>query len=125
MFIGVPGTTLRKDPLKYSKNIKSFYRFLTGGAGAAISRVIKNITMTLLIKVGCNNDKSRLLILAPTGVATININETTVHSGLEISIEKCYFSVHDNQQGILRNKLSEVKVAATDENSLVSSVPFW
>lgn len=47
LFIGVPGTTLRKDALKYSKKIKSFYRFLTGGAGATISRVIKNITMTL------------------------------------------------------------------------------
>ena len=69
-----------------------------------------------------NPDKPRVLILAPNGVAAININGTTVHSGLGIWIGKGFFPLNDKQRGILRNKLSEVKLVIIDEISMVSSI---
>ena len=72
-----------------------------------------------------NPDKQRVLILAPIGVAATNINGATVHSGLGIGIGKGFFPLNDKQRGILRNKLSEVKLVIIDEISMVSSILFW
>ena len=35
---------------------------------------------------GGNSKKPKTLLFAPTGVAAININGTTTHSGLEINV---------------------------------------
>ena len=71
---------------------------------------------------GVTPDKPRVLILAPTGVAEININGKTVHSGLGIGIGK---GLNYKQQEILRNKLSEVTLVFIDEISMVSSILSW
>ena len=110
---------------KQPKEVKPFYIFCTGGAGVGKSHVIKTITMSLnkgLMHNSVNPDKPRVLILAPTGVAAININGTTVHSGLGIWIGKGFFPLNDKQRGKLRNKLSEVKLVVIDEISMVSSI---
>lgn len=78
-----------------------------------------------LMRNSVNPDKPRVLILAPTGVAAININGATVHSGLGIGIGKGFSPLNDKQRGILRNKLSEVKLNIIDEISMVSSILFW
>ena len=71
---------------------------------------------------GVTPDKPRVLILAPTSLAAININGKTVHSGLGIGIGK---GLNYKQRGILRNKLSEETLVFIDEISIVSSILFW
>ena len=78
-----------------------------------------------LMRNSVNPDIARVLILTPTGVATININGATVHSGLGIGIGKGFSPLNDKQQGILRNNLSEVKLVIIEEISMVSSILFW
>ena len=119
---------IKQRSSKHPKEVKLFYIFLTGSAGVGKSHVTKTITMSLnkgLMRNGVNPDRPRVLILAPTGVAAININGRTVHSGLGLGIGKDFFSLNDKQRGILRNKLSEVKLVIIDEISMVSSILFW
>ena len=55
--------------------------------------MIKTIYMSLskvLMYKGGELDKPRILLLAPTGVAAININATTIHSGLGIILKASY-----------------------------------
>ena len=42
-----------------------------------------SVTETLMYRGG-DPDKSRVLFLAPTGVAVVNIDGNTIHSGLAI-----------------------------------------
>ena len=67
-------------------------------------------------------EETKLLLLALTGVASINIDGTTIHTGLNIPVG-C-FGKHlpplSNKMGsILRNGLSEVKVIIIDEVLMV------
>ena len=78
---------------KIHQNVKLFYVFITGGAGVGKSHMIKTIYMSLskvLMYKGGELDKPRILLLAPTGVAAININATTIHSGLGIILKASY-----------------------------------
>ena len=62
---------------KIHRNVKPFYIYITGGAGVGKSHLIKTIYMLLskvLIYKGGELEKPRILLLAPTGVAEININ---------------------------------------------------
>ena len=62
--------------------------FITGGTGAGKSHIIKTIyqTATKTFRHGPeDSDKPSVLLLAPTGVAAINIGENTINSGLAIS----------------------------------------
>ena len=70
-------------------------------------------------------DKPRILLLAPTGVAAININGTTIHSGLGINVGSKLYPLNDQQRAALRNKLSEVRLIIIDDVSMVSSVLFY
>ena len=119
---------IKQRSSKHPKEVKLFYIFLTGSAGVGKSHFTKTITMSLnkgLMRNSVNPDRPRVLILAPTGVAAININGRTVHSGLGLGIGKDFFPLNDKQQGILRNKLSEVKLVIINEISMVSSILFW
>ena len=113
---------------KHAKYIKSFHVFLTGGAGVGKSHLMKTIFMSiskLLSFKGGNPEKPRILILAPTGVAAINIDETIIHAALGINIGHKLYPLNDRQRGILRNKLSEIKFIITDKVSMVSSGLFY
>ena len=70
-------------------------------------------------------DKPRILLLAPTGVAAINFNGTTIHSSLGINVGSKLYPLNDEQRAALRNKLSEVRLIIIDEISMVSSVLFY
>ena len=65
-----------------------------------------------------------MLLLAPSGVAAINIGGTTIHIGLNIPVG-CFGnhlpSLSDKMRSMLRNRLSEVKVLIIDEVSVVSN----
>ena len=65
--------------------------FITGGAGAGKSHVIKTATKTF--RHGPEDpDRPPFLPLAPTGVAAINIGGNTINSSLAIS--KIFFGEH-------------------------------
>ena len=68
---------------------------------------------------GGDPDKSRVLLLALTGGAAVNIDGKTIHSGLGINCKEHLFSLNDQQKASLRNKLSEVSIIIIDEISMV------
>jgi len=63
------------------------------------------------------------MLLAPTGVAAVNINGATVHTGLGIHGNNINNDVilSDRQRTSLRLKLEEVNVVYIDEISMVGS----
>ena len=107
------------------KKVKPFHIFLTGGGGVGKSHLIKTIYMSInkvLMYKGGNPEKPRILLLAPTGVATVNINRTTIHTALGIDVGGKLYPLKNCQRGILRNKLAEVKFIIIDEISMISNV---
>ena len=65
------------------------------------------------------------MLRAPAGVAARNIDRTTIHSGLGISVGSTLYSLNDRQWEALRNKFSEVRLIIKDEILMVSSVLFF
>ena len=113
---------------KIHQNVKQFYIFITGGARVGKSHLMKTKYMSLskvLIYKGGEIGKPRILLLAPTGVAAININGTTIHSGLGINVGGKLYPLSEQHRAALRNKLSEVRLIIIDEISMVSSVLFF
>ena len=73
---------------------------------------------------GGDANKPRNLLLAWTGVAAININGTTIYSGVGISVGSELYPLNNQQSSVLRNKLSEVRLIILEKVSMVSSVLF-
>ena len=112
---------------KTTKERLPFHIFLTGDGGAGKSHLVKTIYHAmhkLLLRHGGSPEKARILLLAPTGVAAININGTTIHSGLCIPCRGTCYPLNDKNRVSLRNKLSEVQMIIIDEISMVSSKLF-
>ena len=65
------------------------------------------------------------MLLPPTRVAAINVNGTTIHSGLGINVGGKLYPLNDQQREALINKLSEVRLIIIEEISMVSSVLFY
>ena len=87
---------------KTIKNIKPFHIFLTGGAGVGKSHLIKTIYMSIskvLMYKGGHPEKPRIPLMGPTsvGVAAINIDRTTIHTALEITVGSKLYSLNDRQ----------------------------
>ena len=107
------------DPLKL---------FITGRAGLGKSHLMKTICMFLTKTFNLYSgspDKPKVLILAPTGVAAINIDGTTINSGLSIPPYVNGYTLprlSDSERGRLRNLYSEVLVVLIDEISMVSNI---
>ena len=124
---------LHKWSRDYIKSLRSrtiqilnpFHLFITGGGGVGKSHLIKTIYMSLnkvMMYKGGDPEKPKILLLAPTGVAAVHINGTTIHAGLQINVRGKMFPLNDQQRAVLRNKLSEVKIIIIDEISMVSSM---
>ena len=102
--------------------------FITGGGGVGKSHLMKTICMFLTKTFNLYSgspDKPKVLILAPTGVAAININGTTINSGLSIPPYVNGYTLprlSDSERGRLRNLYSEVLVVLIDEISMVSNI---
>ena len=107
------------DPLKL---------FITGRAGLGKSHLMKTICMFLTKTFNLYSgspDKPKVLILAPTGVAAINIDGTTINSGLSIPPYVNGYTLprlSDSERGRLRNLYSDVLVVLIDEISMVSDI---
>jgi len=112
---------------KVPKEIEPFYVFLTGGGGVGKSRVLTTIyhcVSKLLMYRGGEPDKKRILVLSPTGVAAVNVDGTTIHTGLGIQTRGKYFPLNDRNRTALRQKLEKVEIILIDEISMVSSKLF-
>ena len=69
--------------------IQPLYLFVTGDAGASKSFLTKILYQSLTKTFPYRNsslDKPKVLLLAPTGVAAVNIDRTTIHSALHIPV---------------------------------------
>ena len=109
-------------------SIDSLHIFITGNAGYGKSFLTKVLSQSLTKTFSYRNsglEKPKVLLLAPTGVASINIDGTTIHTALQIPVG--YFgknlpSLNDKMRSMLRNKLSELSVVIIDKISMVSNV---
>ena len=112
---------------KMIQKVKSFHIFITGCAVVGKSHLIKTNFLSLNKVLGYKGavDKPRILLLAPIGVAAININGTTIHSGLGINVGSKLYPLNDQQLAALRNKHSEFRLIIIDEISMDSSVFFY
>ena len=102
--------------------------FLTGGAGTDKSHLIKTIYHALT-KVfsyrAMTLDKPKVLLAAPTGIAAVNIDGTTIHTSLGIPVGrygKNLPRLNDKKRSALRNNLCELRVLIIDEISMVSNL---
>ena len=107
--------------------IETLHIFVTGNAGCGKSFLTKVLYHSLTKTFSYRNpelDKPNLLLPAPAGVASVNIDGTTVNTGLGIPIgnfgSKLSPSFSDKMKSNLRNKLSQVKVLIIDGISMVS-----
>ena len=105
-----------------------FHLLLLGSGGCGKSHLIQTIfhavSKVFLYRSG-DPSKPRVLLLAPTGVAAININGNTIHSGLHIPCRGKLLPLNDASKAELRNKYSEVELVIIDEISMVSSKLFY
>ena len=122
-----------RDHLKSlnSKNVSKpdpMHLFLTGSAGTGKSHLLNTMRHFLnksLSYRGGEANKQRVLMLAPTGVAAVNIDGVTIHSALSISPDrsfgKCLPKLSDKVRCQLQNQYSELSVIIIDEISMVSN----
>ena len=105
-----------------------FHLFLSGSGDCVKSHLIKTVfhavNKVFLYRSG-DPAKHRVLLLAPIGVASININGNTVHSGLHKPCRGKLLPLNDANEAELRNKYSEVALVIIDEISMVSSKLFY
>lgn len=91
------------------------YFFITGSAGTGKSYIIHLLENLL------KNNRSKYLLVAPTGVAAQNIGGSTIHSCLRILSTQTGFytlALHDNE---FKNKLKEIDTIIIEEVSMVSA----
>ncbi|XP_066935952.1 uncharacterized protein [Clytia hemisphaerica] len=104
-----------------------FYVFQTGSAGCGKSYTLNTIKFFLekALTYGTRNaSKERLLIMAPTGVAAVNVAGSTINSVFSLipgdEWSKNIPNLPDKSRSTLRERLSELKVIIIDEISMVS-----
>ena len=71
------------------QNVDPLYLFVTGGAGAGKSHLIKAIYHTVVKTfryAPMHPEKPTLLLTAPSGVGAINVDGTTINTALAIPI---------------------------------------
>ena len=108
--------------------MKPFNIFISGSGGVGKSHLIKTIHQSVkkLLQYDYGSPgKPQVLIVAPTAVAIININETTIHSVLGLPYREKFFPLDSNTLAALRNKYAEVELIILDEISIVSKKVFY
>ena len=91
---------------------------VAGGKSFALQCMYQALTKILSRKG--DNSKPKVMLMAPTGVAAINIGGTTLHTGLGIPCNN-FHPLSDKQRTTLRMKLENVKAIFIDEISMASS----
>ena len=106
---------------KIQHEVEPVHLFITVGGGCGKSHLLRTIYQAIsktLMYNGGDPDKPRILSLAPTGVSAVNIDGTTIHSGLIINCKGQIYSLNDRQKVNLQNKLSELMLLIIDEISV-------
>ena len=106
--------------------IEPIYLFITGGGGAGKSHLIKTIYHTAVKTFRhppINPELPTVLLMAPTGVAAINIDGTTINTALAIPKETGDHlpAMSDQKKTQLRLSLVDLKVIIIDEISMVGN----
>ena len=101
--------------------------FVTGGAGTRKSHLIKAIYQTAVktFKHTSDLDHASVLLAAPTGVAAVSIDGSTINTALAIpkNVHRDHVSpLSDQRRSFLREKLSQLKLIIIDEVSMVSNI---
>ena len=108
--------------------VEPLHLFITGGSGVGKSHLLK-ILISFLTKTfnlySGTSDNKKILLLAPTGVAALNIDGTTIHSGLGIN-PNCNTYGMGKLSKALKSKLGcdylEIAAVVIDEISIVSNI---
>jgi len=108
------------------ETIEPIYIFVTGGGGGGKSHLIRTIyhTAVNMFKYSAVNPSlPTVLLMAPTGVAAVNISGTTVNTGLAIPKHAGMNlpPLPDQKKTLLRLSFSELKLLIIDEISMVSN----
>ena len=122
-----------RDQIK-SKNCKALEKpqpihlFVTGSAGTRKLHLLATFRHFLVKSLSYNEgpvDKARVLMLAPTGVAAVNVDGATIHSALALSPKRNYSKdipkLSDKKRCMLQNKYSKLSVIILDDISMVSN----
>ena len=108
--------------------VEPLHLFITGGVGVGKSHLVKILTSFLTKTFNLYSgtpDKKKILLLAPSGVATLNIDCTTIHSGLGINPNCNNYSMGKLSEALkakLRCDYSETVAVVIDEISMVSNI---
>ena len=111
------------------EEIKPIYLFITGGGGSGKSHLVKTIYHTLVKtfrRIVSNPELPTVLLMAPTGVSAINIEGTTINTGLAIPKQtgEILPVMSDQKKTQIRVLLSELKLIIIDEVSMISNITF-
>ena len=108
--------------------VEPLHLFIIGRAGVGKSHLVKILTSfstkTFNLYLG-TLDKKKILLLASTGVAALNINGTTIHSRLGINPSCNTYSMGKLSEALkakLRCDYSEIVAIVIDEISIVSNI---
>ena len=111
--------------LKCCRNI---HLSITGGAGGGKFHLVEILT-SFLTKTfnlcSATPDKKKILLLIQTGLAALNIDGTTIHSGLGINPDCNNYSMGKLSEALkakLRSDYSGIVAVAIDEISMVSNI---
>jgi DNA replication protein DnaC len=108
------------------QKVDPMHLFITGGAGSGKSHLIKTIYHTAtktFRQAPMNPEFPTVLLMAPTGVAAININGTTINTALAIPKETGdnVPAMSDQKKTQFRLSLSQLKIIIIDEISMVAN----
>ena len=108
------------------KKIKPLNLFITGRAGTGKSHTIKTIYHTFVKTfrhTTSNPEMTTVLLVAPTGVAAVNISGTTINSASAIpkDVGDTLPAMSDQKKTQLRMSLAELKLIIIDEVSMVAN----
>ena len=106
--------------------LKQLCLFITGNAGTGKSFIVRllfdHLTKLFSFK---NPMREKVLLLAPTGISSININGTTFYSALSIYpkiTSRQLPQLGSQKRDELRHKFSELQAVIIDEISMVSQL---
>jgi len=108
------------------QEVKPLYIFISGPGGTGKSHLIKAIYHTVqktFRHCNRNPDLQTVLLMAPTGIAAINISGTTINTALAIPKHsgENLPAMSDQTKTHLRIALKELKLLIIDEISMVSN----